>query len=373
MLEAKIGGDTKPFAAAIAEAKSLASGFQASVDKAFGPSAFRGAVASALSVGFLTNEFDKLINKADQIYDSSNALGITAEQFQAMDFAAKQSGTSIEAVGKAIQKITLARRDALDGDEGAVKKFAALGISIEDVRNSDATGLFYKIGERVKGAAFSSDALAASISLMGKSGKSILGAMRDGFVDVAKSAKGLGIIIENDVVKRLSDTKDEFEKLKAELDALKAKAVVGGVKATGDIGAKVMNDSLTGFLARIAGAMSAGQSINDALVTAFLVDNQATYKTQSKKPKKKGGPVTIDSSKQPPSAPQSILGSLNVQPGLLTENQRVGAFSRMDPLANRTVSLLMQQVKLLEQQLATTKKIEQKTPSASVDVLDYPD
>lgn len=69
---------------------------------------------------------DGFANKADKIAKTSRLVGLSVEDFQAFDSAAKHAGLSTEEMTKAFEKLNVNLGKARAGDRGAMKPFEAL-------------------------------------------------------------------------------------------------------------------------------------------------------------------------------------------------------------------------------------------------------
>lgn len=84
-----------------------------------------GGLVAKQTLSFLTDAF----NSVDDLVDASRRLGVSAESFQFLEFAAKRSGTSIEELESSFQKfnLNLAR---LGSNKEAVATLQSLGLSV---------------------------------------------------------------------------------------------------------------------------------------------------------------------------------------------------------------------------------------------------
>ena len=333
-MKGRIALDTSLFSAGIGKAKALAKDFGVSAEKNLGISAFKGMVAGALSVGAVTNGLNSLLEKADGIDALAKRFDLTAEAVQSIQFAADQSGASAESMFVALKKINIAQQEALGGSKDMIEAFAGLGVTIEDLQSKNFEQIFYQIGQRVNGASLESVRMGDAIKVMGKSGDQVLGAMRDGFADIAKGARDAGVVIKNELVRELANAKDQIGVLSAKLTVVGAEVLVKALA----VGAKVFDDSLVGWYSRAAGALSAGASFAESMRTAsnapWVKELNDLLKATPKKVSDKGavgGSVTA--------IERPELGKVSIPTMNLTSNQQIGAYSAQNPMLNRQIAV----------------------------------
>lgn len=365
-MKAVVGADISGFTTGITKAKSLAKEFGVSAERNLGIGAFKGMVAGALSVGAVTSAISGLLDKADGIDAISKRFDITAEAVQSIQFAAEQTGTSADSMFSALKKLVSKQADAAGGNEKLVAAFAKLGVSAEDLKSKNVEQLFYQIGSKVNGTSLETDKLSAATTLFGKAGFSVLGAMRDGFADVAKGARDAGVVIRNELVRELANAHDVLAKFNAKKTVLTANLLEGGMKA----GAKVMDDSLLGWWSRAFGALSTGQgfgkSFEQASNMSWRKDLDDLLKADMKKPKN-------GVKAQEPKEIEPFRG-VNVKPLSLTQNQQVGAYSAQDPILNRQVQISEALLEWQKKTNAETNKIAKNTEDtvkALIEANDY--
>lgn len=337
-MKGRIALDTSLFSAGIGKAKALAKEFGVSAEKNLGISAFKGMVAGALSVGAVTNGLNSLLEKADGIDALAKRFDLTAEAVQSIQFAADQSGASAESMFVALKKINIAQQEALGGSRDMIEAFAGLGVTIEDLRSKNFEQIFYQIGQRVNGASLESVRMGDAIKVMGKSGDQVLGAMRDGFADIAKGARDAGVVIKNETVARLAEANDKLGKLKAQATTIAGEAA--GTISTGI--SKTQNATDVAVLMRTQSSafenwiddLTGGVATWARLLGAFTVDpSDIALNKLPKKSDVKGGTGEASGIARP------TLGKVSIPSMNLTSNQQIGAYSSQNPMLNRQIAI----------------------------------
>lgn len=369
-----VTADISNFQAGILKAKGLAKSFGISAESSLGVGAFKGMVAGALSIGAVTAGVQALLNKADGIDALAKRFDISAESIQSIQFAADQSGASSEAMFMGLKKLSIALEEAKGGDDEFIKSLKSMGVSLNDIKTKGAEAIFYQIGARINGTSKESVKLTDGIKVFGRAGDVVLGAMRDGFTQVAKEAKNLGTVISNIDVKKLADAHDNLEKTKAQITAKMATGAVSAIEGLGGIGKSVTKGSMIGYYSAVIASMIEGKDLNDSMVAAEVarqdlgdgegVDRDAMLDSAKKRRlNKKNIPEVVNVV-----APDFRVASF--QSPNLSGNQSVGAFSGQNPFLERQIAIERQMLELqtkMEEHARKTAEATAKTANKPPD------
>lgn len=197
----RMGMDSTAFNRELQKAKVQAKEFKSGMDKLGG--AIAGIGLAALTA--------KVVEYGGKLADMSARLGVSTDALQEFGYAAEQSGGSLEDVAAALQKLAVARANALEGGEAGEKMtaaFAKLGVSLADLRTMRVEDLFRKIGGAIRDTADVQTVLDDATTIFGKNSANVLAAMRNDLDAAAEEAKRLGLIIGDDVIKRLDELGD---------------------------------------------------------------------------------------------------------------------------------------------------------------------
>lgn len=136
-----------------------------------------------------------------QLVDMSQRTGVSVEALGGLKYAAEQSGASLEDLEGGIKNMQVAMHDAASGVDSARKKFAALGLSIKDLKNLPPDQAFLKIAEAISKIQNPSRQAALSLELLGKRGLMLLPLMRAGAAGIkvmVDEAARLGIVMSTE-------------------------------------------------------------------------------------------------------------------------------------------------------------------------------
>ena len=205
-LLAKLGLDSSSFESGAKRAESIS--------RKFGKE-MTGALATAFSVEKVVQFGLEAVSAAGKLSDLSDRVGVSAGFLQEMQFAAEQTGASLEDVTASIEKLSVARAQALAGSETKMNAFKLLGISVDDLKTLRSEDLFTKIGDTIKNAPNPQNLLAPFREIAGKGAGALIPAMIEGLQDTAQKARELGLVMNDNVVASLDDAADRIDTLKA--------------------------------------------------------------------------------------------------------------------------------------------------------------
>jgi hypothetical protein len=154
---------------------------------------------------------------ADRLGDAAIRTGATAESLQELGYAAKLSGSSFETLETALTKLGRTMGDAVGGSAEAQKAFRDLGIPFDDLRTKTPNEIFLDVAESLKNMEDPAQRNSAGFALLGKQFKELLPTMsegREGLMRMAKEARELGLVIDNETVKSAARFNDQLDILK---------------------------------------------------------------------------------------------------------------------------------------------------------------
>jgi hypothetical protein len=169
------------------------------------------------ALNFVGDTFREFGEVADQVEKS----GLSAEQFQALAFAANQSGVSIQSLAKATRQLRTDMAEAAAGNATQLAKFQALGMTIEQIRSGNADAVFKSIAVAMSDATTEADRLTIAQGYFGdKIGNDIIPML----TDVAKLHKDIGKapIVDAETLRMIGEYNDQIDELIAKFKVLTA-------------------------------------------------------------------------------------------------------------------------------------------------------
>jgi hypothetical protein len=185
-VKVEIKADSSALATGLAKAQKNIQNFGKDVtasitDKLAGAFAGGAVVAGIGSlVSGVISAGKSIMDFAGNLQDSADAMGITIEKLQGLHGAFMLGGASAETVDKGISQL-LQNMDTATNSVGPIRDaFDKLGVSFETLSSGDPNAVILAIADGVKNAKNPTEAYAAALDLLGKSGKSMMAGLRDG-------------------------------------------------------------------------------------------------------------------------------------------------------------------------------------------------
>lgn len=229
-LTAKLGLDGTQFQQGLQKARQQMQSF----GSGFGGGLAGGAIAQAIR---------KIVGEVGRIKDLSEQFGVTTDEVQKLDAAAKMSGQTFEDVGTKLERLGSARKAAGEGSEDARRNFERFGITLGDINNPAMRDidLMQKMAAAIKGMNLTAADSQALREMFGRGGSKIATVFAD--LDGVKFQP-----ISPEAIRSIDDAAKKLERLKMELTAIGATALG---QATGG----------SGWMAAIKAFMSPGLTI----------------------------------------------------------------------------------------------------------------
>jgi hypothetical protein len=165
-----------------------------------------GAFGVAFSIGAVVQFGKSVFDSASQIHDLAEQLGISSEAVQGFKFAAEQSGSSLEAVGRAITKLN---EHLSEGDKSTVKALRDAGLNFRDIASMKPEDAFLAIADAIQKIPDPMKQSELALQLFGKSGAELLPAIKEGFRGISDGADKMS----DETIKSLEAAQDAWGKL----------------------------------------------------------------------------------------------------------------------------------------------------------------
>lgn len=173
------------------------------------------AATTAAAVAFystLANLTRNLLSTADALADMSAKSGVGVEALQAWGYAAELSGVSGEKVATMMTNLG-ARLE--EGGKKVKSGVDAIGLSLSSLNSMNPEEQFRAIIQGLADIKDAGEQAAAAKEIFGPGWRDALTLVRDGAIEAADSAKGLGVVLDQDLVAsaaRMADTTATLEK-----------------------------------------------------------------------------------------------------------------------------------------------------------------
>ncbi len=167
---------------------------------------FGAALGIAFSVGAVVQFAKSVFESASKIGDLASQLGVSTDAVQGFQFAAEQSGSTLDAVGIAIGKMNA---NLAGGDKATVKALNDAGLGFSEIRSMKPEDAFLAIADAIQKIDDPMKQVEVGRKLMGKGFDELLPAIKEGFRSTAASANKMS----EDTVKSLKAAQDAWTEL----------------------------------------------------------------------------------------------------------------------------------------------------------------
>ena len=172
-------------------------------------------VAGLVGAGAILAFTRNLVQMGDQLQDTAAQLGVTVQQLQGLDYAARATGAGQDTLTKALGVLTDQLGDAEKGEGNLAKMMAERGVKM-----GTAMQVVLDFADQTKKATTQNEKMAIATGLFSKSGRELIPLMEqgaDGIRRLFDEASKKGQIWDTDTIDKLGRATDEFENLKKSL------------------------------------------------------------------------------------------------------------------------------------------------------------
>lgn len=192
----------------------------------------KGAIvgfAGAMSVDAVVELTRKSFDYADAIVDLSDKTGASTKFIQEFGYAAQMSGSGVESARAGLEKFAKKLGEAQAGSKSAQSEMAALGVTSYDLDTAvkQAADGISKLDSRQK-------QLDATTGLFGKKAGDLTVLLSGGskaMDELATAAGGLGIVLEDQVLRNAGQVNDKLDQMSMVITAQLANVIVQNADA----------------------------------------------------------------------------------------------------------------------------------------------
>lgn len=186
-----------------------------------------GFVAGAVMEGIrtLNDQLGQVMERVDAIADGAKRVGLSAEQFQELGYAAEQSGLSMADLEKSLVKMQRGFGDASEGFKQALRD---IGLSFDDLAGKTDKEQFIAIVDALGKVESNATRASAGAALLGKGFAALGPLMAEGAAGIEEmidKAHRLGIILSDEVVEAGEAFNDQMDTAKLVVQGLISQAL----------------------------------------------------------------------------------------------------------------------------------------------------
>jgi len=181
-----------------------------------------GAIAGHYMVSALSNALENISQKLNHIGQASDRLGMSANSFQQLKYAAEKTGISLDSLEDCLKELMLRSVDARSGAGDAAEGFLALGIAVKDSSGKfrGVLDLLDEVADKVKAMPTESEQIWVLDKLFGDPGYVMLSMLKNGSLglqELKKEATALGLSLEDTAIKSATNYHHHLQSFRASL------------------------------------------------------------------------------------------------------------------------------------------------------------
>lgn len=180
-----------------------------------------GAIATSMTAAFagLGALISKDTKKISELHDAALRMGTSVGAFQALEYAAKQSGVSIGSVTSSVKLLMKNIASAADGNKTLQGLFSNLHLDPSQLLNMSADQQYASVADAIKDIPNAAEQARVAIGLLGRSGFDNLSLMKDDVRGLMAEFKSFGGELTDNQAKAVDDYGDSIGRLGTIWDA----------------------------------------------------------------------------------------------------------------------------------------------------------
>lgn len=181
------------------------------------------ALGATAAVGYLTVLTKQTIDLADSLDDLSQFTGISAHGLSTLKYAVDTTGPGFDVLTKGIQTMYKAMGDAASGNLELVSAFAAVGVSLDDIKNKKSDEVLMLVSDGLAAMPASAQKADLAMKLFRGSAEQLVPWLNQGsaaIADLRTEAEKAGLAISNEFAAKAGELNDNLAKLKAQVNVL---------------------------------------------------------------------------------------------------------------------------------------------------------
>lgn len=250
-------------------------------------------VLGLFAAGSVANIFQKIVARASDVSDTAKKWQASTTFVQEFGFAAKQTNVDVTELEASFRNTRKAQVEALQGGKEQLEAFKGLHISLAQLKSLRPEQLFRLVAENASKLPPSVRLTADLLTVLGQKNDSVAAAFQNGFLNIANAAKAAGQVIDDSVIKKLSDVGDRISALGSKMIV----ALAPGVSKLVEMADTVFDfvNQFAGGIGTVLGTLAGGGDLDTAMREAanFVKEEARKQAEEASKPKPKDNPPPL--------------------------------------------------------------------------------
>ena len=273
-------GSVQKFSSNVKNAENQTRDSAGKIEGAFGGiKSALGDIATAVGIAFSVDKINGMVRSAidgaSRIQNLSQTLGIGTQTLQAMSYAAGLTDTSLDSLVGSLSRLERASLEARDGNVQSAAAFAAVGISVDQIRKLSPDQLFEATAKGISRLQDGSTKTALAMQLMGRGAAEnipFINKMGNELEGLKDKAAQVGIVLSNIDQAALAAFSDKTNELGQDVKGLSNQLAIALLPAltsvVGQLQRAAENGNLQAFFKDVGDAAQFLADHIDAITTA---------------------------------------------------------------------------------------------------------
>lgn len=175
---------------------------------------------------YFDNMARSVASSVNEIEKASKISGLSTEQFQKLQYAAKMSDVSSESLATGMKMLSRSMEEVAQGTGDAGKYFQAMGVSVRDSSGNmkPLDKIMGEIADKFRSWEDGPRKIAIAIALFGRSGQELIPLLNEGASGIQKYSQEfqkMGGVLSEDVIKKGGEAEKIFKQIDERLKASK--------------------------------------------------------------------------------------------------------------------------------------------------------
>jgi hypothetical protein len=182
-----------------------------------------GAIVGVTSLAGAMMKLNTQFSKLDDLAKSADKIGATVGEMQALELAAKLSGTELAAAETAMLKLSQTLGKAISGDSAAVKALESIGLTVADFENLNPNEAFGKVSDAINQLGSQAEQTAAIMSIFGRGGTEVFNLIKGGSATINQATadiQSFGLELNRVDAAKIEMANDAWTKMQMMIDGL---------------------------------------------------------------------------------------------------------------------------------------------------------
>jgi hypothetical protein len=207
------------------------------------------SVAATAMAGGVTAALTAVITKSEEfvftMQQMAEKTGTTVENFSRLAYAARSAGVPVDLLKTSMERLARTSYAAQSGQKGSAEAFAALGISVNDLKGplNDSSALMIEVAKRLDKYKDSTNKTGLEQKLFSRSGAELAPILRltgNNFEELSRQAEKYGVVISGEAAEKSRQLHQNIVQLQSAIQGMGVKILTSASPALSELAQKFL-------------------------------------------------------------------------------------------------------------------------------------